>query len=87
MDFDKLIEYQNLLQNQLRTEESEDKKIKLLTIINHLTNGPKNLVQKEQIIIEAMHQGFNEKEIEIILKRLKEDKIIYESTPGYIKKR
>ncbi len=87
MDFDKLMEYQNLLQQRLRKEQQVDKKIELLTIINHLTMGPKNIVQKEQIMIEAVSRGFSESEVDKLLDQLIKENIIYESSPGYIKKR
>ena len=87
MDFNELMEYQNMIKNRLRSEQNMDRKIEFLTIINHLTVGPKNLVQKEQVIIEAESQGFNEEEVEEMINKLKEDNIIYEPSPGYIKKR
>ena len=87
LDFDKLMEYQNLMQQRLRTEQQIDKKIELLTIINHLTMGPKNIVQKEQIMIEAVSRGFSEEEVDTLLNQLIKENIIYESSPGYIKKR
>ena len=87
MDFQKLMEYQNMVQNSLRTEQQLDRKIELLSIINQLTIGPKNLVQKEQIIIEAQSRGFSEEEIETLLQKLIKENIIYESSPGFIKKR
>ncbi|MBD3203925.1 hypothetical protein GF327_06505 [Candidatus Woesearchaeota archaeon] len=86
-DFDNLMEYQNMLQNNLAKERKINKKIELLSIINQMTTGPKNIVQKEQIIIEAESKGFTEKEIESILAELKKDNIIYEPSPGYIKKK
>lgn len=87
MDVDKLMAYQNMVQKSLRNEEQIDRKIELMTIINHLTFGPKNIVQKEQIIIEAMSHGFSEKEVDQILQTLIKENIIYESSPGFIKKR
>ena len=87
LDFDKLMEYQNLLQQRSRKEQQVDKKIELLTIINHLTMGPKNIVQKEQIMIEAVSRGFSEVEVDNLLDQLIKENIIYESSPGYIKKR
>jgi DNA replicative helicase MCM subunit Mcm2 (Cdc46/Mcm family) len=87
MDIDRLIAYQNMLQKSLRKEEQTDKKIELLTIINQLTFGPRNLVQKEQIIVEAISRGFTEKEVEIYLYELIKENIIYESSPGFIKKK
>ena len=87
MEFNKLMDYQNMLQKTLKKEELLDKKIELLSIINQLTSGPKNLVQKEQILVEAESHGMNEAEVVFFLEKLKEDNIIYESSPGYIKKR
>ena len=87
MDFKNLIEYQNFMQGQLKKEQLEEKKIEFLSIINQLTIGPKNLVQKEQILIEAQERGFSEKEVDSLLKILKVDNIIYEPSPGYIKKK
>jgi DNA replicative helicase MCM subunit Mcm2 (Cdc46/Mcm family) len=87
MDFDKLMEYQNMLQQRLRKEQQIDRKIELLSIINQLTFGPKNIVQKENIIIEAQSRGFSEDEIEDLLQKLIQENIIYEPSPGFIKKR
>ncbi|MBN2423198.1 hypothetical protein JXB41_08300 [Candidatus Woesearchaeota archaeon] len=86
-DFEKLKKYQSFLQKSIIKERQIDKKIELITIINHLTAGPKNLVQKEQIIIEANSRGFSDDEIEKLIQELKRDNIIYETSPGYIKKR
>ena len=87
MDFNELMEYQNMVENRLRKEQRMDRKIELLTIINQLTVGPRNLVQKEQVLVEAESRGFNEDEVEDLIDKLKEDNIIYEPSPGYIKKR
>jgi hypothetical protein len=87
MDFNKLMEYQNMLQERLRTEQQIDRKIELLSVINQLTMGPKNLVQKEHLILEAQSQGFTESEIDILVDKLIKENIIYEPMPGYIKKR
>ena len=87
MDFDKLLQYQKMLQQSLKNEQQEDRKIELLSIINQLTSGPKNIVQKEQIIVEAATRGFNEDEINSILEDLIDERIIYESSPGFIKKK
>ena len=87
MDFKKLMEYQTMLQKRLRKEQQVDKKIELLSIINHLTSGPRNLVQKEQIIVEANSRGFTDDEVDIYLEQLIKENIVYESSPGYLKKR
>lgn len=86
-DFNELMKYQNLLQQKLRKASQVDRKIELLSIINQLTIGPKNLVQKERIILEANSRGFSSFEIEKYLAELSKDNIIFESSPGYIRKR
>jgi DNA replicative helicase MCM subunit Mcm2 (Cdc46/Mcm family) len=87
MDFDRLIEYQNMLQGKIKAEQQIDRKIEFLSIINEMTVGPRNIVQKEQIMIEAQHRGFNEKESEQLIEKLIEENIIYQPMSGYIKKR
>ena len=87
MDFDKLVEYQNMIQKNLKTEQVMDRKIELLSIINQLTVGPRNIVQKEQILLEAQDRGFSEEEVDSLLEDLITENIIYESSPGFIKRR
>ncbi len=87
IDFKELQDYQNLIKKQLKKERRVDRKLDLLSIINQLTAGPRNIVQKEMIMIEATARGFTEEEIDNLLEVLKKDNIIYESSPGYIKKR
>ncbi|MEM3374495.1 MAG: hypothetical protein QW757_04230 [Candidatus Woesearchaeota archaeon] len=87
MDIDELLAYQNMLQKSLRKEVQIDRKIELLTIINQLTFGPKNIVQKELILVEAQNRGFSEREVNNYINELIKENIIYEPMPGYIKKR
>jgi DNA replicative helicase MCM subunit Mcm2 (Cdc46/Mcm family) len=86
MDIKSLIEYQNMLQQKIRQEQKVDRKIDLLSIINQLTSGPNERVQKEQLLIEAVAQGFSEREIEEHLKKLISEGIITENT-GFLRKR
>lgn len=86
MDIKSLIEYQNMLQQKIRQEQKVDRKIDLLSIINQLTSGPNERVQKEQLFIEAVAQGFSEKEIEEHLKKLISEGIITENN-GFLRKR
>jgi DNA replicative helicase MCM subunit Mcm2 (Cdc46/Mcm family) len=87
VDFEKLMSYQNLVQNNLRQERQMDRKIELLSIINQLTAGPRNLVQKENIFVTAQQHGFRDNETERLLAQLVKDGIIFEDSPGYFKKR
>ncbi len=87
MDFDNLKDYQNLVRKSVIGERRLDRKIDLMTIINMLTAGPKEMVQKEHIIVEATSRGFREEEVQNLLAKLEEENIIFEAMPGYIKKR
>jgi len=87
MDFEKLMEYQLTLQKRLRAEQKVDRKLELLSLINQLTAGPGNIVQKEHILIEATERGFSENEIENLLGKLISENILFEQSPGFIKKR
>ena len=87
MDFNNLMEYQKMLQKRLKKEQQRDKKIELISIINQLTSGPKNMVQMEQILVEANSRGFTSDETRNLVDNLIEENIIFESSPGYIKKR
>ncbi len=87
MDVNELLAYQNMLQKTLKKEEQTDRKIDFLSIINQLTYGPKNLVQKEQVMVEALSHGFTEKEADRLLHELIKENIIFEPSSGYIKKK
>ncbi|MBT3720078.1 hypothetical protein HN789_05040 [archaeon] len=87
MDFDNLMEYQKRLQERLRTEQQTDKKIELLSIINQLSSGPKNIVQVEQILVESASRGYTTDQTRKFIDQLIKENIIYESSPGFIKKR
>ena len=87
MDFKSLIEYQNMLQQKLRQEQKTDRKIEFLSLINQLTSGPRNLVQKEQVLVEAKERGFTEVEAQELIDKLIAERIIFEPNSGYLKKR
>ena len=87
MDFKSLIEYQNMLQQKLRQEQKTDRKIEFLSLINQLTSGPRNLVQKEQVLVEAKERGFTETETQELIDKLIAERIIFEPNSGYLKKR
>ncbi len=58
----------------------------MMSIINELTSGPKEMVQLESIIIEAASRGVSEEEVMKNLNQLKRDRVIYETRPGFFKK-
>ncbi len=86
-NFDELVKIQNQIRQKLIKEESTDKKITILSLINELTSGPKEIVQKESLIIEATKRGISEDDVDKIIEQLKKDNVIFESKPGYIEKR
>ena len=75
------------MQNRIIKEQQLDRKIELLSIINQLTAGPKNMVQKEKLFLIAKEKGFSEEEIDFLLDKLIEEGIVYEPMEGNIKKR
>ena len=87
MEFDKLMKYQDMVQNRLRKEQNLDRKIDLLSIINQLTAGPKNLVQKEQILVETSARGITFDQANDLLEKLIEERVIIENPKGSIRKR
>jgi DNA phosphorothioation-dependent restriction protein DptG len=87
MEFDKLMKYQDMVQNRLRKEQNLDRKIDLLSIINQLTAGPKNLVQKEQILVETSARGITFDQANDLLEKLIEERVIIENPKGFIRKR
>ncbi len=86
-NFNELIKIQNQIRRNLIKEEATDKKIIVLTLINELTSGPKEIVQKESLIIEASNRGISEDELNKIIEQLKKDNVIFEPRVGYIKKK
>ena len=87
MEFDKLMDYQNMVQKRLRKEQQLDMKIDVLSIINQLTLGPKNLVQVEQVILEGTSRGMSEEDVHDFIDKLVSENIIYRPAPGYLSKR
>ena len=86
-EFDDLIKLQNQIRQGLLREQNMDKTISILSLINELTADPKEMVQKELVMIEAENRGISEEEVSTIIENLKKDNIIFEPSPGYIKKR
>jgi DNA replicative helicase MCM subunit Mcm2 (Cdc46/Mcm family) len=86
-NFNELLKIQNQIRAGLKREEAMDNKIKVLSIINELTSGPKETMQKELLIIETNNRGISEQDVEKILIQLEKDNVIFEPSPGHIKKR
>lgn len=85
-EFEDLLKIQNQIRQGLLREQKDGRTISIMTIINELTSGPKESVQIESVIIEAINRGISEKEAMDNIEQLLRDKVIYEVTPGFIKK-
>lgn len=84
-DFEELLKVQRLMASKLAEERSFDVKIKLLGIIESLSNSRKRKIQTEQVILEAEMEGLSESETVRLLDELKRDRLIAEPEEGYIK--
>ncbi len=84
LDFDEIMDLQRKLASEVAEEQETDNKITLMSIINDMTSGEKDIIQKERVIIEAQQQGLNEEQVERLLKELESDNFLIEEK-GYIK--
>jgi DNA replicative helicase MCM subunit Mcm2 (Cdc46/Mcm family) len=85
-EFEDLMKIQNQIRQGLLREQKEDKTLTIMSIINELTSGPKEIVQLESLIIEAASRDISENEVISTIERLKKDNVIYETQPGFFKK-
>jgi hypothetical protein len=85
-NFDELVRFQQQIQKGLLREQRTDLKIEVISIINVLTSGRRETVQKEAVFIESKNRGFNHEEVANLIEELIKDKIIFEPALGYIKK-
>ncbi|HHE36240.1 MAG TPA: hypothetical protein ENL16_00310 [Candidatus Woesearchaeota archaeon] len=85
-DFEELMRIQRLMASRVASETETESKIKLMSIINDLVTDKNKKVHKEAVIVEAQAQGMTEAEIERLLGTLKEDHMIEEPEPGFIRR-
>jgi DNA replicative helicase MCM subunit Mcm2 (Cdc46/Mcm family) len=85
-DFDEIMRRQNMMLRSVADESETDSKIKLMGIINDLVTDRNKKVHKEAVIIEAGLQGIDEAEVERILIMLKDDHMVIEPEPGFIRR-
>lgn len=85
-DFQALLQQQRILAANIVQESSTDNKIKLLDIINDMVTTKNKKIQKESVIIEAVNNGFTEKEAYDMISELKKDHVVYETSPGYLQR-
>lgn len=75
-----------MMASRILQESSVDVKIKLMDIINDMVTDKNKKVQIESIIIEAVNQGFTEKEVIDLIEDLKKDHVVYETSPGFLQR-
>ncbi len=85
-EFDDLMKIQNQIRQGLLREQKENITLTIMSIISELTSGPNGIVQLESIIIEASNRGIGEEEVMKNINQLKRDRVIYETSPGFLKK-
>ncbi|MBN2459355.1 hypothetical protein JXB28_03660 [Candidatus Woesearchaeota archaeon] len=85
-EFEELMRRQRMALRAVANESETDSKIKLMDIINNLVTDRNKKVHKEAVLIEAQLEGMSESEVERVLIMLKEDHMIMEPEPGFIKR-
>jgi DNA replicative helicase MCM subunit Mcm2 (Cdc46/Mcm family) len=85
-EFNDLLRQQRLLAGAIMQESSMNNKIKLLDIINELVTQRNKKIHIESVIVEAVNNGFTEKETYDLLEELKRDHLVYETTPGFLQR-
>lgn len=85
-DFQALLKQQRMLAASIVQESGTDSKIRLLDIINELVTPKNRKIQMESVIIEAVNQGFTERETFDMIDELKKDHLVYETEPGFLQR-
>ena len=84
-EFEDLMRRQRMTLRSVSDESETDSKIKLMKIISGMVTDRNKKVQKEAVLFEAQAQGMSETEFERVMSTLKDDNIIIEPEPGYVK--
>ncbi len=77
-EFDELMRVQRTMAGRLRIENAMDQKVKLLSLIQGLNPDKRGRILTEQIMVEAVGEGFTEQDVDSLLDSLEED--------GYLKR-
>jgi DNA replicative helicase MCM subunit Mcm2 (Cdc46/Mcm family) len=85
-EFDELMRHQNIMMRSVANESETDSKISMMDIVNDLVTDRNRKVQKEAVLVEAEMRGISESEANRLLEAMKEDNMIIEPEPGYIKR-
>ncbi len=77
-EFDELMRVQRTIAGRLRQENEMDQKVRLLSLIQGLNPDRKGRILTEQIVVEAVGEGFTDADVDRLLDSLEED--------GYLKR-
>ncbi len=86
MDFEDLIRQQNMLMRSVASESETEDKIKMMDIINTLVTDKNRRVHKEAVLLEAEHRGMTEFDAHRVLESLKDDGMVVEAEPGFVRR-
>jgi DNA replicative helicase MCM subunit Mcm2 (Cdc46/Mcm family) len=84
-DFQEIMRMQQMMSQRIMREQTVNRKVDVLTIINDMAKGSKKQLQVESIVIEAGYNGIEENDVMRILDELADDKLISFSGTGYIR--
>lgn len=84
-DFQEIMRMQQMMSRRIMNEQTVDRKVDILSIINDITNGTKKTIQVESVVIEAISQGIDEKDATNVLDQLDSDGLIALSGNGYLR--
>jgi DNA replicative helicase MCM subunit Mcm2 (Cdc46/Mcm family) len=85
-EFDELMRHQNIMMRSVANESETDSKINIMDIVNDLVTDRNRKVQNEAVLVEAEIRGISESEANRLLESMKQDGMIIEPEPGYIKR-
>lgn len=85
-EFNDLLRQQRLLAGAIMQESSMNNKIKLMDIINELVTQRNKKIHVESVIVEAVNHGFTERETYGLIEELKRDRVVYETSPGFLQR-
>ncbi len=77
-EFDELMRVQRFTATRLRQENEMDRKVKLISLVQGLNPDKRGRILTEQIMVEALNEGFTDEEVDRLLDELESD--------GYLKR-
>ncbi len=77
-EFDELMRVQRFTATRLRQENEVDRKVKLMSLVQGLNPDKRGRILTEQIMVEALNEGFTDEEVDRLLDELESD--------GYLKR-